>query len=99
MLADGSAIVSTDQLTGEVGAVIHPWEVGIARAMPLDSMQNHVRGPIESLVPVANRMRIRVGPLTAEITAESAARLGSRSATRSSRASRRAARGSSRSDS
>jgi molybdopterin-binding protein len=76
MLADGSAIVSTDQLTGEVGAVIHPWEVGIARAMPLDSMQNHVRGPIESLVPVANRMRIRVGPLTAEITAESAARLG-----------------------
>jgi molybdopterin-binding protein len=75
MLADGSAIVSTDQLTGKVGAVIHPWEVGIARAMPLDSMQNHVRGPIESLVPVANRMRIRVGPLTAEITAESAARL------------------------
>jgi molybdate transport system ATP-binding protein len=76
VLADGSAIVSTDQLTGAVGAVIHPWEVGIARAMPLDSMQNHVRGPIESLVPVANRMRIRVGPLTAEITAESAARLG-----------------------
>jgi molybdopterin-binding protein len=38
-------------------------------------MQNHVRGSIESLVPVANRLRIRVGPLTAEITAESAARL------------------------
>jgi molybdopterin-binding protein len=38
-------------------------------------MQNHVRGAIESLVPVANRVRIRVGPLTAEITAESAARL------------------------
>jgi molybdate transport system ATP-binding protein len=76
VLADGSRIVSTDELTGEVGAVIHPWEIGIARAIPLDSMQNHVRGAIESLVPVANRMRIRVGPLTAEITAESAARLG-----------------------
>jgi len=76
VLADGSLIVSTDELSGEVGAVIHPWEIGIARAMPLDSMQNHVRGSIESLVPVANRMRIRVGPLTAEITAESAARLG-----------------------
>jgi molybdate transport system ATP-binding protein len=75
-LADGSVIVSTDELTGEVGAVIHPWEIGIARAVPLDSMQNHVRGAIESLVPVANRMRIRVGPLTAEITADSAARLG-----------------------
>ena len=76
ILADGTLIVSTDQLSGQVGAVIHPWEVGIARSMPLDSMQNHVRGAIESLVPVANRMRIRVGPLTAEITAESAARLG-----------------------
>ena len=76
VLADGSRIVSTDELTGEVGAVIHPWEIGIARAMPRDSMQNHVRGEIESLVPVANRVRIRIGPLTAEITAESAARLG-----------------------
>ena len=74
-LTDGIRIFSTDQLTGEVGAVVHPWEIGIARSMPLDSMQNHVRGAIESLVPVANRMRVRVGPLTAEITAESAARL------------------------
>jgi len=74
-LTDGIRIVSTDHLTGEVGAVVHPWEIGIARSMPLDSMQNHVRGAIESLVPVANRMRVRVGPLTAEITAESAARL------------------------
>jgi molybdenum ABC transporter ATP-binding protein len=76
VLSDGSLIVSTDELTGEVGAVIHPWEIGIARAMPLDSMQNHLHGAVESLVPVANRVRVRVGPLTAEITAESAARLG-----------------------
>jgi molybdate transport system ATP-binding protein len=76
VLVDGTLIVSTDHLSGEVGAVVHPWEIGISRAQPLDSMQNHVRGAIESLVPVANRMRIRVGPLTAEITAESAARLG-----------------------
>jgi molybdate transport system ATP-binding protein len=76
VLSDGSLIVSTDELTGEVGAVIHPWEIGIARVMPLDSMQNHLHGSVESLVPVANRVRVRVGPLTAEITAESAARLG-----------------------
>lgn len=75
VLSDGTVIVSTDYLSGQVGAVIHPWEVGIARAMPLDSMQNHVQGAIESIVPVANRVRVRVGPLTAEITAESAARL------------------------
>jgi molybdopterin-binding protein len=68
--------VSTDRLSGEVGAVIHPWEIGIARTVPLDSMQNHVHGAIESIVPVANRIRVRVGPLTAEITGESATRLG-----------------------
>ena len=31
-----------------------------------------------SLVPIANRVRVRVGPLTAEITAASADRLGLR---------------------
>jgi molybdate transport system ATP-binding protein len=74
-LADGTLIVSTDDLTGEVGAVILPWEVGIARSQPLDSMQNHIRGAIDSIVPLANRMRVKVGPLTAEITAASAERL------------------------
>jgi molybdopterin-binding protein len=35
-----------------------------------------MRAPIESIVPVGNRRRVRVGPLTAEITAASAERLG-----------------------
>ena len=43
---------------------------------PSDSAQNHMRAPIESIVPVGNRRRVRVGPLTAEITAASAERLG-----------------------
>ncbi|MDX6505772.1 MAG: hypothetical protein QOG06_416, partial [Gaiellaceae bacterium] len=42
---------------------------------PDDSAQNHVRGPIASLVPVGNRVRVRVGPLTAEVTAASVERL------------------------
>jgi molybdopterin-binding protein len=41
-------------------------------------MQNHVRARIASIVPVGNRVRIRIGPLTAEITASSAAQLGLR---------------------
>ena len=36
---------------------------------------NHVRGEIRSLVELGNRVRVRVGPLTAEITAASAERL------------------------
>jgi molybdopterin-binding protein len=77
-LEDGSRIFSTDRLEGHVGAIVYPWEVAVAREAPLDSAQNHVVGAIASLVPVANRVRVRVGPLTAEITAASAERLGLR---------------------
>jgi molybdopterin-binding protein len=35
-----------------------------------------VRASIASLVPLGNRVRVRVGPLTAEVTARSAERLG-----------------------
>jgi molybdate transport system ATP-binding protein len=78
LLTDGTSVVSADRVVGPVGVVVQPWEVSIARAAPTDSMQNHVRGEIASLVPVGNRVRVRVGPLTAEITAASAERLGLR---------------------
>ena len=77
-LEDGSRIFSTDRLEGHVGAIVYPWEVAVAREAPVDSAQNHVTGPIASIVPVANRVRVRIGPLTAEITAASADRLGLR---------------------
>jgi molybdate transport system ATP-binding protein len=77
-LEDGTRIVSTDELAGSVGVVVYPWDVALARAAPDDSMQNHARGEIASLVPVGNRVRVRVGLLTAEITAASAERLGLR---------------------
>lgn len=77
-LEDGARIFSTDPLEGHVGAVVYPWEVAVAREAPVDSAQNHVTGPIASLVPVANRVRVRIGPLTAEITSASAERLALR---------------------
>jgi molybdate transport system ATP-binding protein len=78
VLDDGTRLLSTDPGEGRVGVVVYPWEVAIARAAPLDSTQNHVRAEIATLVPVANRVRVRVGPLTAEITAASSERLGLR---------------------
>jgi molybdate transport system ATP-binding protein len=77
-LEDGTTIFSTDAGDGRVGVVVYPWEIALAREAPVDSAQNHVRGSIESMVPVGNRVRVRVGPLTAEVTAASAARLGLR---------------------
>jgi molybdate transport system ATP-binding protein len=77
-LEDGSTVLSTDAGEGPVGVVVYPWEIAVARALPSDSTQNHLRAPIESIVPVGNRMRVRLGPLTAEVTAASAQRLGLR---------------------
>jgi molybdopterin-binding protein len=37
---------------------------------------NHLGGVVGSVVPVANRVRVTIGPLTAETTAASAERLG-----------------------
>jgi molybdate transport system ATP-binding protein len=75
-LEDGTVVYSTDDAEGEVGVVVYPWDVSLAREAPTDSSLNHVRGRVESLVPLGNRVRVRVGALTAEITAASAARLG-----------------------
>jgi len=74
-LDDRNVVVSSDVAVGEVAAVVYPWDVTLSRALPSDSAQNHVQGTVTSVVPVANRVRVTVGAVTAEITAESAQRL------------------------
>jgi ABC-type sulfate/molybdate transport systems ATPase subunit len=76
-LESGEDLYSADEAEGEVGVVVYPWEVSVARthAPDADSALNVVRGQLGSLVEVANRVRVRVGPLTAEVTAASATRL------------------------
>jgi molybdate transport system ATP-binding protein len=78
VLDAGGMVYSTDEAAGRVGAVVHPWEVSVAREAPADSALNHVMAPIAALVPSGNRARVRVGPVTAEVTAASAERLGLR---------------------
>ena len=75
LLDSGGSAFSTDQAEGRVGLAVYPWEVAVARTEPADSAVNHVRGEVRSLVVLGNRVRVRVGPLTAEVTAASAARL------------------------
>ncbi len=77
-LADRTLVISTDEAEGEVAAIVYPWELTLARALPSDSSQNHVQAHVTSVVPVANRVRVTLGAVTAEVTAESAARLGVR---------------------
>jgi len=72
----GAVIYSTGDAEGDVSVAVYPWEIALARTPPDDSALNHVRGEIASIVRVGNRVRVRVGPLTAEVTAASADRLG-----------------------
>jgi molybdate transport system ATP-binding protein len=77
-LANRSIVISTDEAEGDVAAIVYPWELTLARAVPADSSQNHLQAVVTSVVPVANRVRVTLGLVTAEVTAESAGRLGVR---------------------
>jgi molybdate transport system ATP-binding protein len=73
---DGDRVViSTDEARGRAALVLYPWDVSLARTAPDDSALNHLSGEIVSLVPVGNRVRVRLPFLSAEITAASAERL------------------------
>ncbi len=74
-LDDGGVVWSTDEGEGPVAVLVYPWDVALARVAAVDSSLNHVHAPITSLVLVGNRVRVRVGALTAEVTAASAERL------------------------
>jgi ABC-type sulfate/molybdate transport systems ATPase subunit len=74
-LDTGEIVYSTDAAEGDVGVVVYPWDVSIGRIHADDSALNLIRGEIASVSHVGNRVRVRVGPLTAEVTAASAERL------------------------
>jgi molybdate transport system ATP-binding protein len=77
-LDGGGSIWTTDAGAGPVALAVYPWDVSIGREAPHDSAVNHVRAPISSVVALGNRVRVRVGPVTAEVTARSAERLALR---------------------
>ena len=74
-LSNGVWLYSTDHGRGPISAVVYPWDVTIARVAGTDSSLNHLAGEIVSLMPLGNRVRVRLPLLAAEITASSAERL------------------------
>ena len=74
-LDGGGTVWTTDQGSGRVAVAVYPWEVSLSHDVPNDSAVNHVRAPVSSIVSLGNRVRVRVGPLTAEVTASSVTRL------------------------
>jgi ABC-type sulfate/molybdate transport systems ATPase subunit len=75
-LESGQELYSVDRGEGPVGVVVYPWEVLVGRVHQPDSALNVIEGEIRSLVHVGNRVRVRIGELTAEVTEASVEKLG-----------------------
>lgn len=75
VLDGGGSVWTTDRGLGRSAAAVYPWDVSISRHVADDSAVNHVQAPISSIVTLGNRVRVRVGPLVAELTAASTERL------------------------
>ncbi|HEY3961999.1 MAG TPA: ATP-binding cassette domain-containing protein [Gaiellaceae bacterium] len=78
LLDDGTVIATADPARGEVTVAVYPWDITVATAAPDDSALNVIHAPVRSVVELGNRVRVTLGPVSAEVTAESASRLGLR---------------------
>ncbi len=75
-LDDGTLVATADDARGWVALAVYPWDITLASEPPHDSALNVIHAPIRNIVELGNRVRLTVGPVSAEITAESLARLG-----------------------
>jgi molybdopterin-binding protein len=76
LLDSGEHIHLAEPATGRIAVLIAPWEIIVTRGPTGDSSaQNNLTAPIGHSLTAQNRVRLGIGPLTAEITAESSHRL------------------------
>jgi molybdate transport system ATP-binding protein len=76
LLASGGVIHSTDRQGGAVDVVVHPWDITLAAPGSSDDPgANRISATVASLTRVGGRVRVHVGPLTAELSGERAAAL------------------------
>jgi len=75
-LEDGTIVSTAEPATGDVVVAVYPWDVIVGTEPPHDSALNVIHGPIRTITELGNRVRLGVGPISAEITTESLRRLG-----------------------
>jgi ABC-type sulfate/molybdate transport systems ATPase subunit len=75
-LESGEVIYSTDEAEGFVGVVVYPWEISVGREHQSDSALNVIEATVRSVVHVAHRVRVQIGPVIAEVTQASVDKLG-----------------------
>jgi molybdenum ABC transporter ATP-binding protein len=74
-LPDGTVVSTSEPATGEVVLAVYPWDVTVSTEPPHDSALNVIGGPIRAITELGNRVRLSVGPISAEITNASVERL------------------------
>ena len=75
-LDDGTVLRTADDASGRVVLAVYPWDITVAAAPPDDSALNVLHAPVRTVAELGNRVRLAIGPVSAEITAESCRRLG-----------------------
>ena len=75
LLVDGTVVTTADEADGDVVLAVYPWDVVVGTTAPHDSAMNVISGPIARIAELGNRVRVTIGPISAEITAQSLARL------------------------
>ena len=94
-LEDGTVISSADPAEARWSSPSTPGTSSSAPSAPHDSAVNVIEAPIRTITELGNRVRLGVGPISAEITSESLHRLDLRVGQTVFAASRRPARASS----
>ncbi len=74
-LPDGTIVSTSEPAIGEVVLAVYPWDVTVSTEPPHDSALNVIGGPIRAITELGNRVRLSVGPISAEITNASLERL------------------------
>lgn len=65
-LDDGTVIHTREPARGRVGIAVYPWEVAVSAARP-DGELNVISGEIRAVTHDRGRLRVRIGPLVAEV--------------------------------
>ena len=74
---DGGEVEAAEPAAGRVAVLIEPWEITLAEAAPeASSALNQLVATVSHVAITANRARVTLGPLVAEVTSRSAEQLG-----------------------
>jgi molybdate transport system ATP-binding protein len=74
----GGVVCSDERADGRVSVAVYPWEITVRPGDEADGATNEITAPIASLTPAGGRVRVRMGPLTAECAHDEIERVGLR---------------------